>query len=548
MSVSSRRAPDASSLLASPWLWGLVGWGLALMLAHHTVLLSGLRVIHGDEGDARFVHYVLEHGFRLLRGEAAHARFWDAPFFHPAANTIAYSDPLLGVLPLYAVWRAMGMPPDTAFQFWAFSVTSLNFLAALWLLRKGFGASSGAAMVGAVLFAAGASRINQANHPQLLPQFYCVLAVGALLALARPDLSRRAGAGWAALLVAACVAQLYAGFYWGWFLGFFLVLTGLVALGFSDTRARLLQGLRTHGLALLVWGGLGVVLLLPLVQHSLTAVREVGLRSFGEAEGMVPRFTTWFHMGDANWLYGWTGALRPFARIPVEGEHRVGLGVLTLVLAGAGLWQARARPAARLLMGVVLVTVLIATRYRGGLTPWWWVFHGFPGASAVRAVCRMGIWMLLPASVGLALFLSRQARAGKAWVAALLGSVCLLEQGVTGSTFNAADARADVHRVAEQVGPGCQSFFYDPVGGDAPSWKYQIDAMWAALERGVPTLNGYSGNAPPGWALEPVGGAGARSKARLDEAVRAWARARGLDASGICRVTRTGPATSPPPP
>ncbi|ATB29809.1 hypothetical protein [Melittangium boletus] len=548
MSAPAQRAPDAPSLLASPWLWGLVGWVLALMLAHHAVLLSGLRLIQGDEGDVRFVHYVLEHGFLYLRGDVAHARFWDAPFFHPATNTIAYSDPLLGVLPLYAAWRAVGLPPDTAYPFWVFSITSLNYLAALWLLRKGFGVSSGAAMVGAVLFAAGASRINQTNHPQLLAQFYSVLAVGALLALARPETSRRAGAGWAALLVASCVAQLYAGFYWGWFLGFFLVLTGLVALGFRDTRTRLFQGLRTHGPALVGWGVLGAVALLPLVQHSLAAAREVGLRSFAEASGMVPRFATWFHMGDANWLYGWTGAFRTFTRIPVEGEHRVGLGVLTLVLAGAGLWQARARPAARLLMGVVLVTVLIATHYRGGMTPWWWVFHGFPGARAVRAVCRMGIWMLLPASVGLALFLSRQARAGHAWVAALLGSVCLLEQGVSVGTFDAAASRADIRGVAGQVGPGCQGFFYNPVGGTEPTWKYQIDAMWAALERGVPTLNGYSGNAPPGWALDPVGGASARRAARLDEAVDAWARARGLDASGICRVTRPGPATSPPPP
>ncbi|WP_395831937.1 hypothetical protein [Archangium violaceum] len=518
-----------------------MGWALALMLAHHAVLLSGLRVTHGDEGDARFVHYVLEHGFRYLRGDAAHARFWDAPMFHPAANTIAYSDPLQGVLPLYAVWRAVGMSPDRAFQFWAFTVTSLNFLSALWLLRKGVGASWGAAMVGAVLFAAGSSRINQANHPQLLPQFYSVLAVGALLALARPETSRRAGAGWATLLVAACVAQLYAGFYWGWFLGFFLALTALVALGFPDTRAKLFQGLRTHGPALLLWGVVGVVALLPLVQHSLAAAREVGLRSFGEAEGMVPRFATWFHMGDTNWLYGWTGRLKTFARIPVEGEHRMGLGVLTLVLAGAGLWHARQRPVARLLMGVVLVTVLIATRYRGGLMPWWLVFHGVPGANAVRAVCRMGVWMLLPASVGLALFLSRQAREGKAWVAALLGSVCLLEQGQSGSTFDVAAARADVQWVAGQVGSGCQSFLYSPAGGNEPSWKYQIDAMWASFERGVPTLNGYSGNAPPGWALEPVIRADAASSARLDEAVRAWARARGLDVSSICRIETPPP-------
>lgn len=144
MSTPASRPPEASSPWSSLLLWGFVGWVLALLLAHHAVWLSGLRLTQGDEGDARFVHYVLEHGFRYLRGEAAHARFWDAPFFHPATNTIAYSDPLLGVLPLYAPWRAVGLPPDTAFQFWVFTITSLNFLSALWLLRRGFGASASA--------------------------------------------------------------------------------------------------------------------------------------------------------------------------------------------------------------------------------------------------------------------------------------------------------------------------------------------------------------------------------------------------------------------
>jgi hypothetical protein len=111
--------------------------------------------------------------------------------------------------------------------------------------------------------------------------------------------------------------------------------------------------------------------------------------------------------------------------------------------------------------------------------------------------------------------------------------VCLLEQGVGGSTFDPAASRADVQRLAAQVGPGCQGFFYGPATGSEPSWKYQIDAMWAALERGIPTVNGYSGNVPPGWALEPV--------FRADAALLAWARARGLEASDLCLITTPSP-------
>ena len=39
----------------------------------------------------------------------------------------------------------------------------------------------------------------------------------------------------------------------------------------------------------------------------------------------------------------------------------------------------------------------------------------------------------------------------------------------------------------------------EPVTGASPFYKYQIDAIWASLERRLPTLNGYSGNLPKGW-------------------------------------------------
>ncbi|MCI0570324.1 MAG: hypothetical protein L0Y66_06210 [Myxococcaceae bacterium] len=512
------------------------GWALALLLAHHPVLLSGFQQTQGDEGDVRFVHYVLEHGWRFVRGEPAHARFWDMPMFHPALNTTAYSEVMLGVGPLYWPWRAAGIPADTAFQLWLLSVTSLNFLSALWLLRVGVGVVGMPAVVGALLFSAGSSRVNQANHPQLFAQFYCVLAVGALLLLLRPGTSRRAGLGWSALLVGACVAQLYAGFYWGWFLGFFLLLAGLVALGFRDTRARLVEGLRRHGLALLGCGLLGLVALLPLARHTLDAAREVGLRDFGEVKGMLPRFATWLNMGDASWLYGWTARFHLFQRLPVEGEHRVGLGLVTFTLAALGLWRMRHQPLIRVLLVVTVAGILLTSRYRGGWTPWWLIAQAVPGGDALRAVCRVGIWLLLPASLGVALALARFSSAGRTWTAAVLGAVCLLEQGVRGAAFEVGPARADVARLAAHVAPDCRSFLYSPTAGGFPSWKYQLDAAWASLELGVPTVNGYSGKVPPGWPFEEVLSTDAARAAHVEAGMRRWTQGRGLAENEVCLI------------
>jgi hypothetical protein len=143
--------------------------------------------------------------------------------------------------------------------------------------------------------------------------------------------------------------------------------------------------------------------------------------------------------------------------------------------------------------------------------------------------------------VGLALFPARLQQAGRTWAhrtgaAALLAAVCLLEQGLQTASFEVAPARADVTWLAARVPQACRSFFYAPPRGAFPSWKYQLDAVWAALERGVPTVNGYSGKAPPGWQLEEVLPTEAAGEARARAGLRAWMQARGLSEQDVCRI------------
>jgi hypothetical protein len=90
--------------------------------------------IPGDLGDARLNNYVLEHGFRWLAGRDP--SFWDAPFFFPAANVIAFSDSHLGTLLLYAGLRTLGLDREGAFQAWVLVLSSLNYIACFLVLRR----------------------------------------------------------------------------------------------------------------------------------------------------------------------------------------------------------------------------------------------------------------------------------------------------------------------------------------------------------------------------------------------------------------------------
>ena len=110
----------------------------------------------------------------------------------------------------------------------------------------------------------------------------------------------------------------------------------------------------------------------------------------------------------------------------------------------------------------------------------------------------MVLLLLVPAALGLAClveFLEQRRSVIAAWTVAL---VCLAEQGMTTETFDAKANRASIDSLASRIDRGRVAFYYHPVAN--PRFhRDHLDAMWASLASGVPTINGYSGHAPLSW-------------------------------------------------
>jgi hypothetical protein len=163
------------------------------------------------------------------------------------------------------------------------------------------------------------------------------------------------------------------------------------------------------------------------------------------------------------------------------------------------------------------------------------VYAVVPGARGIRAVPRVGLVVLVAWAAGLALAVDGLARSRARVAAAALAVLCLLEQGVAYVHFVPALDRERVDRIAREVPAGCPAFVYTPPPDGWPPWHAQIDALWVADVARVPTLNGYSGNSPPGWGLEDCFVRGPADRARLDAAVAAWVRRWGLPGP-VCRI------------
>jgi hypothetical protein len=117
----------------------------------------------------------------------------------------------------------------------------------------------------------------------------------------------------------------------------------------------------------------------------------------------------------------------------------------------------------------------------------------------------------------------------------VLGTAAVLEQGQAGPAFDKQENRDAIANIARHIDrERCESFVFSPVRANGPPTKYQIDAMWAQMEVGLPTLNGYSGNVPPGWPLADTMLFTEEPEPTVDGAIADWVKLKQLDASRVC--------------
>jgi len=510
--------------------------GTAVMF--HPMLRSGLALMPGDFGDARFNNYVLEHTYRWLIGDPPGRSLWSMPIFYPAPRAAFYSDVFLGVAPLYWLFRLFSFSPETAFQLWMLAAAVLNYAAFYLLLADGLRLPRIPAAGGSALFAFAGMRTVQIGHQQLLSEFYLAIAAWALLKVMQRAAAGRSSSGWLMLAAMSVTLQAYSGFYYFWFFMFCVGVLLICMLLDPSVRAELFAAARLNWRGTAASACAAALLLLPLAQGYRSIVKEIGYRDFGQVHAYLVPLRSWFLFEPSNLLYGWTSTALQLRRgILLAGEKQLGVGLLTLACVAAG-FAAMARrrggrPAALAALAVAVLITVVAGRY----TLWSLVYLYVPGAPAVRAVSRMALVLLIPASIALALFLQRR-RPG---AAAVLCLFCLLEQVHSFHTYDKDVTQRTVREIAgglERASSPCRAFIYSQAMGQYPDWKYHIDAMWVELAAGIPTMNGYSGNRPADWPLAKVSLHRPSDETALAETIRRWGAARGLPPGEVCWVRR----------
>jgi hypothetical protein len=536
---------------------GWAGWVLALALGllglwqfHRTEWTSGFDQVPGGRGDNRYVVSILEYLYQAHRGVG---QYFSPYFYFPARDTLGYSDAYLTHAFLYGWLRNLGWDIFSSYQFCVFVFNLLNYLFCLLMLRSGFKFGTVPSALGAFLFAFNAPKFNQVAHTQLQCLFWLPLALWLVVVWVR-NRRRMVQVDSFFLLAGAALAldtEFSTSFYPAWFLAFWVCLFMALNLSLRTTRVLWKELVLKFWKALAGAFAVGIAGLIPFLSLYLPVYQDLGGKSFDEAKTMIPRPLCFLWMGPDHGLWGWLRNVQFLQNLPIEGEERIGFGVVIL----AGFWgltfwairrlffspksnqkplakndqngkrlpmDGRGLPSLDLAALAALATILfclLGCQYGDGFSPWYWIYRWVPGGQSIRAVARYAIALALPLSVLAAFTIQmtiertsslRKGASRLFWLggAFLAGGLMVSEQVLLPPCpgFSKGAELARLEYLSRKLPGGCMTFYAAPAPSlplvpDYSSTNLQIDAMLISAVRGIPTFNGYSGHSPRDWGL-----------------------------------------------
>jgi len=428
----------------------------------------------GQHGDSYFSVWRLAWVAHQLRADPWH--LFDSNIFHPNRDTLAYSDAMLLPGLVLAPFNWMGISPLVVYNLTLFAAFVASAVAAFLLVRELTG-STPAALVGGVIFAFSAHRLDHFDHLELQFAFWIPLAV----LYWHRAVERDRGYLAVGLLAAG---QILSSIYHGIFFAAWLAVA--TSLWFVRTPLRALRAA-----VLILW-----LPLVTLAVYSLPYMKsraEVGERPMSDVVGYSAHPMDFLSAPANNVLYGWTDELG-------TNERHLFPGIVATLLLVVGLWppldRTRAVHAAALAFALLLTLGVNGPIYRL-LYDWVLPFRG------LRVPARADILVLLGTSVlagfglrrAMSVMTSQRMAAMAAAASVTLASVeCLARPTLIPANPDASVWYAWLRTVPDAV------VFEWPV---TVPWRLydmrDVRYMYRSTLHWRPMLNGYSGHYPESY-------------------------------------------------
>jgi hypothetical protein len=468
-----------------------------------------LSLIPGDLGDARLNNYFLEHGYKWLTGQVA--SFWDAPFFYPTVRTMSFSDNHLGTLPIYALFRLFQFDRETSYQFWLLVIFTLNYFSCALVLRKLSINTLGAA-AGAYIFAFSLPMVAQMNHSQLLPRFMIPFA----FYFSFKYFENKSNKTLAFICLAVSIQ-----FYLAMYMGFFLIL-GLISFITASVLLRDKRRITIRGFLVgsyreiplrVITILLSFIILLPLIMPYRMTSLELGTRSWGEIELFLPRITSYFSSSNGSLLWGWLSQVA--GSLGATGEHHLFVGALpfaAFMMMPLFYYRYRAEPLIKNgMMAWLTMLILTLLTLHFGASLYKFALY-IPGMKGLRVVTRIILMELFLLSIIIGVIITKisdkiliSSTSVKTALTFIILFLISIDQYVTiskSSSYSKIESQIRlkiIENLARRKNPTAKIIAYMPQKTSDSPTIIHLDAMMAAQNLNMATVNGYSGKFPRGY-------------------------------------------------
>lgn len=448
--------------------------------------------------------WIMAWGAKALATDPA--SFFQAPYFYPAANALAFSENLLGNLPFFGPLLAVSGDPYWATN--AFTILSvfLTGLATFGLTVHWTG-SRLAGVVAGLFFALSPIRMSQTAHLQLFGIWWSPLAIWMTSRFLERGRWRDALLA-AAFLVAQFASSVYLGYFLGVLLGAYLAMHLLMDRGLWR-RDLLLKGAAATGLA--------GAFLLPLMLPYLRLSEAWGMtRSLRDGTALGADVLSFLNAWPGSLLYGsWLRAVTPL----YPHEKMLFPGLVVLGAAGFALvwaWRHRGERLSReafALAGAGAFAAILSLgpmlQVAGKITfiplPYAALFYALPGFGAIRVPARLGLMLALAlallAGFGAYLLLKRWGTTPRRRMAlgALVVALALADTATRPLTLYPEPRATELDTFLARRAEGPVITLPMPTYKGESDGRLESARMVAGLTHGLPMVNGYSGFFPQSY-------------------------------------------------
>lgn len=457
---------------------------LGLCIFCYPVILSKGAFLPGHLGDTRWANYTLEHSYMYLHQMPLHTSLFDMPFYFPNTNTLSFSDMLLGAMLIYIPIREIISNSQNALIVWFVITCIFNYYAMYFLLKKVFKFNELPASVGALLFAFSSPRQNQIIHLQFQTLFYSILSLISFLSINynKGKLYNNICFFLGSIFF---VIQLYSSFYSGWYMVYGFTIYIFIVFFSKEYRKSVIDFIKNYKLEIVLYSIITFILLIPLVKHYLAIGSQflIDTNNTISLYGLISSNSV-----IDNLIFRYNPFFKDINNINFENICGVGFVATILILIGL-FYKNQYKKYILTFMFISLIFFVNSHLYK-------LLYYYFPGATAIRATPRI-IFLLLPIYSYLIANFFQKVKLNKSIITCLI--FLLLIDFIYSNPFYFWTKEEHIDNLKEYIIPNnCNIvyFKYNEKNSKYYIADYQLGVMWKSLQKGVYSINGYSGYEP----------------------------------------------------